>query len=166
MEKIYGNLRKPTRARRARLMQEFLFNQEHSTDVHRCVHGHLWQMQYTYTSRSTASTHASSATMVLEYYSSTGWWHALLTATGGDCCRLRFSSWILLYLWAYKILEIWTLSVRWTIHFWYFCFQIHYRARIALYCIWKQKYQKWIVHRKLRVPTSEASLLFAILAQI
>ena len=61
----------------------------------------------------------------------------------------------LLYLWAAGITDVETLSFRWTIHFWYFCLIWAYVASLALYAQIKQEYQKWIIHRKLRVPTSE-----------
>ena len=38
--------------------------------------------------------------------------------------------------------DVWTLSFRWIIHFWYFCLQTQYKAKLALYCVFKQKYQK------------------------
>ena len=34
------------------------------------------------------------------------------------------------------------------------------------YCKRQQKYQKWVIHRKLRVPRSEGSVLFPLLVQI
>ena len=37
----------------------------------------------------------------------------------------------------------------------YFCFLLQYKARLALYCKRKQKYQNGNIHRKLKVPTSE-----------
>ena len=50
--------------------------------------------------------------------------------------------------------DVATLSFRWLIHFWYFWFQKRYKPSLALYLIWKQKYQKWTIHRKLRVAMS------------
>ena len=46
--------------------------------------------------------------------------------------------------------DVGALSFRCIIHFWYFCFQKGYKASLALYPFWKQKYQKWIIHRKPR----------------
>ena len=61
-----------------------------------------------------------------------------------------------------KITDVATLSFRWIIHFWYFCSIWAYKASLALYAQIKQKNQKWIIHRKLRVATSEGSVLFLI----
>ena len=54
-----------------------------------------------------------------------------------------------------KITDVGTLSFRWILPFWYFCLKTQYKARLALCCVCNQKYQKRIIHRKLRVPTSE-----------
>ena len=51
--------------------------------------------------------------------------------------------------------DVGTFSFRWIKPFWYFCLKKRYKASLALYRFCKQKYQKWIIHRKLRVPTSE-----------
>ena len=53
-----------------------------------------------------------------------------------------------------KITDVGTFSFRWILPFWYFCLQTQYKARLALYCVFKQKYQKGFIHRKLRVWTS------------
>ena len=50
--------------------------------------------------------------------------------------------------------DVRTLSFRWIKPFWYFCLQTKYKTRLALYCVFKQKYQKGFIHRKLRVRTS------------
>ena len=34
---------------------------------------------------------------------------------------------------------------------WYFCFQKEYKPGLTIYPSWKQKYEKWIIHRKTRV---------------
>jgi hypothetical protein len=54
-----------------------------------------------------------------------------------------------------EITDFATVSFRWIIHFWYFCFILAYKASLALYSKIKQKYQKWIIHWKLIVATSE-----------
>jgi len=56
-----------------------------------------------------------------------------------------------LYLCRDKIVEIGTLSFRWIIHFWYFCFRIPYKSTRSAF-----------ESRKLRVPTSEGSVLLYI----
>jgi hypothetical protein len=54
-----------------------------------------------------------------------------------------------------KITDVRTLSFRWILPFWYFCFIFEYTASLDLYVKRKQKYQNGNIHRKLRVPTSE-----------
>jgi hypothetical protein len=54
-----------------------------------------------------------------------------------------------------KITDVGTFSFRRILPFWYFCLKTGYKARLALYPVCNQKYQKWIIHRKLKVPTSE-----------
>jgi len=54
-----------------------------------------------------------------------------------------------------KITDIGTVSFRWILPFWYFCFISAYKASLALYAERKQKYQNGNIHRKLTVPTSE-----------
>ena len=51
--------------------------------------------------------------------------------------------------------DVATVSFRSIIHFWYFCLIWGNKASLALFRQIKQKYQKWIIHRKRRVPTSE-----------
>jgi hypothetical protein len=51
--------------------------------------------------------------------------------------------------------DVGTLSFRWILPFWYFCFLLAYKPSLALYPVFKQKYQKGFIHRKLRVQTSE-----------
>ena len=50
--------------------------------------------------------------------------------------------------------DVGTLSFRWNLPFWYFCFLLTYKLRLAVYLKIKQKYQNGNIHRKLRVPTS------------
>ena len=50
-----------------------------------------------------------------------------------------------------KITYIGTVSFRWINPFWYFCLQTRYKARLALYRVCKQKYQKGFIYQKLRV---------------
>ena len=54
-------------------------------------------------------------------------------------------------------MDVGTVSFRWILPFWYFCFLLAHtcKARLALYAKRKQKYQNGNIHRKLRVPTSE-----------
>ena len=54
-----------------------------------------------------------------------------------------------------KTVDVGTLSFRWIFPFWYFCFLLEDKARLALSSKRKQKYQNGNIHRKLRVPTSE-----------
>ena len=50
--------------------------------------------------------------------------------------------------------DVGTLSFRWIFPFWYFCFLLEDKARLALSSKRKQKYQNGNIHRNLRVPTS------------
>ena len=54
-----------------------------------------------------------------------------------------------------KNTDIETLSFRWILPFWYFCFLLGNVEGLALFPKRKQKYQNGNIHRKLRVPTSE-----------
>jgi hypothetical protein len=54
-----------------------------------------------------------------------------------------------------KIVDVETFSFRWTLLFWYFCFLLEDKARLALSSKRKQKYQNGNIYWKLRVPTSE-----------
>jgi hypothetical protein len=54
-----------------------------------------------------------------------------------------------------EITDVHTLSFRWIKPFWYFWLKTGYKASLALYPVFKQKYQKGFIHRKLRVRTSE-----------
>ena len=51
--------------------------------------------------------------------------------------------------------DVGTFSFWWILPFWYFCFLLQYKARLALYAERKQKYQNGNIHRKLKVPMSE-----------
>jgi hypothetical protein len=50
--------------------------------------------------------------------------------------------------------DVGTCSFRWILPFWYFCFLLGDKARLALSPKRKQKYQNGNIHRKLKVPTS------------
>ena len=50
--------------------------------------------------------------------------------------------------------DVWTFSFRWILPFWYFCFLLGDKARLALSPKRKQKYQNGNIHRKLKVLTS------------
>ena len=50
--------------------------------------------------------------------------------------------------------DVGTLSFRWILPFWYFCFLLAYKASLALYAKRKQKHQNGNIHRKLKVPMS------------
>ena len=48
-------------------------------------------------------------------------------------------------------------------HFWFFPALLRHKEKLALYAERERKNQKWIFHRKLRVQTSEGSVLFCYL---
>ena len=63
-------------------------------------------------------------------------------------------------LYSLEITKVITIIFRWIKPFWYFCCQKQCKASLALYRFWKQKYQKGFIHWKIRVRTSERSVLF------
>jgi hypothetical protein len=54
-----------------------------------------------------------------------------------------------------EITDIGTLSFRWILPFWYFCYIFAYKANLDLYAKIKQKYQNGNIQWEPRVPTSE-----------
>ena len=54
-----------------------------------------------------------------------------------------------------KIMDIATVSFSWIIHFWFFWLISAYKASLALYAEINRENQKWIIHEKLTVATSE-----------
>ena len=51
-------------------------------------------------------------------------------------------------------LDVGTVSFRWILPFWYFCFLLGNNVRLALSPKRKQNYQKCDIHGKLTIPTS------------
>ena len=70
----------------------------------------------------------------------------------GRVCALNLvpgihtQQWLCTHTWPYC-----TLGYQWIVYFLYFCFQKGYTARLSLSPFWKQKYQKWIMPRKLQL---------------
>jgi hypothetical protein len=60
----------------------------------------------------------------------------------------------------YRPSDVGTLNFRWIIYFWYFCFIWENKSSLALFTRIKQKYQKWIIHRKITVETYMILSLF------
>ena len=54
-----------------------------------------------------------------------------------------------------EIMDVRTVSFRWILPFWYFCFLLGNKTRLALFPKRKQKCQNGSIHRNLTVPTSE-----------
>ena len=54
----------------------------------------------------------------------------------------------------HKIVDVGTVSFRWIMSFWYFCFLLGGKARLALLLKRKQAYQKYIIYRKIDVSNS------------